>query len=138
MKHVCLSDASVISKAIQLVSVLLPVCKDGIIFKHISPSCRFLLLLFSGSRICKLSNDADQRSREINFELLFKACSKPEDAKCVHTLLIVAGKTKSTFVSTRLINIYVYLGNVSLYRKTFDHKNSGCEVPDLFTVQFLL
>ncbi|KAL8518888.1 hypothetical protein ACS0TY_010014 [Phlomoides rotata] len=99
---------------------LLPVCKDGIIFKHLSTSGRFLIRFFGGSRICKLSNDADQRSREINFELLFKACTKPEDAKCVHALLIVAGRAQSTFVSTRLINIYAYLGNVSLSRETFD------------------
>lgn len=67
-----------------------------------------------------LSNDIYERSRGIDFERLFRACTKSEDVKRLHAFLILLGKAQSTFVATRLVNIYSHLGNVSLSRDTFD------------------
>nr|AYM00795.1 pentatricopeptide repeat protein [Salvia miltiorrhiza] len=67
-----------------------------------------------------LSYGNEERNREIDVEGLFRACTKSEDVKCLHALLAVSGKAKSSFVATRLINMYSYFGNVSLSRDTFD------------------
>ncbi|KAH6799589.1 hypothetical protein C2S51_036073, partial [Perilla frutescens var. frutescens] len=99
---------------------LLPISKYGISLNYLSRSSCNLLHCYGVSCIGKLSNINVERSREIDFERLFRACTKSEDAKCLHALLIVSGKAHSTFVATRLVNIYSFLSNVSLSRDTFD------------------
>ena len=46
--------------------------------------------------------------------------TKAPFAKCLHALLVVSGKVQSIFISTRLVNLYTNLGDVSLPRYTFD------------------
>ncbi|XP_070032605.1 pentatricopeptide repeat-containing protein At4g33990-like [Nicotiana tomentosiformis] len=60
-----------------------------------------------------------QRKKEIDFEHLFKSCTKIYILKCLHALLAVSGKAQSIFIGTRLGNLYAHLGDVSLSRKTF-------------------
>ncbi|KAL7091561.1 hypothetical protein ACP275_12G113400 [Erythranthe tilingii] len=101
---------------------LLPICKSGLFLKSLSSSNRYLLNSHSSSCIINLSYGTDdrRRSREIDFEFLFSACTTSEIAKRLHALLIVSGKAESIFAATRLINIYSRLGDVSLSRDTFD------------------
>ncbi|KAI3467446.1 hypothetical protein Pfo_024109 [Paulownia fortunei] len=99
---------------------LLPICKGGLFLKSLSSSSCYLLHSHSVSCIGNLSNCTDERSREIDFELLFNACTTSEAAKRLHALLIVSGKAQSNFVATRLVNIYSHLGNVLLARDTFE------------------
>ncbi|KAH6815661.1 Tetratricopeptide repeat superfamily protein [Perilla frutescens var. frutescens] len=99
---------------------LLPVCKDGISLNYLSRSSSYLFRCYGVSCIGNLSNAYNERSREIDFEQLFRASTKSEDAKRLHALLIVSGKAHNTFVATRLVNIYSFLGNISLSRDTFD------------------
>ena len=42
-------------------------------------------------------------------------------AKCLRAFLVVSRKVQSIFISTRLVNLYSNLGDVSLSRYTFDH-----------------
>lgn len=70
-----------------------------------------------------LSNDLENKNRfntQIDFEFLFKSCKDIHFAKSLHTLLIVSGKGQSFYISTRLVNLYANLGNVTLSRVTFD------------------
>ena len=46
--------------------------------------------------------------------------TKAPFAKCLRALLVVSGKVQSIFISTRLVNLYSNLGDVSLSRYTFD------------------
>ncbi|XP_071736815.1 pentatricopeptide repeat-containing protein At4g33990 [Rutidosis leptorrhynchoides] len=57
---------------------------------------------------------------EIDIEHLFNSCTKTHLAKCLHGLLIVLGKVQSLFISTRLVNLYANVGNISLCQQTFD------------------
>ncbi|XAR52519.1 hypothetical protein NMG60_11020646 [Bertholletia excelsa] len=68
-----------------------------------------------------LCDDNGQRNQEIDFEFLFQSCNKTHLAKCLHALLVVSGKAQSIFISSRVVNLYAYLGNVPLSRCTFDH-----------------
>ncbi|XP_073129331.1 pentatricopeptide repeat-containing protein At4g33990-like [Henckelia pumila] len=64
------------------------------------------------SSITFSSHGIDKKNREIDFELLFKACTEPNIAKRLHALLFVSGKTQSIFVATRMVNIYAHLGDI--------------------------
>lgn len=65
-------------------------------------------------------NGTENESKGIDFDLLFQSCTKLHLAKCVHALLVVSGRAQNVCLSTRLVNLYAYLGNVSLSRQTFD------------------
>ncbi|KAG6416835.1 hypothetical protein SASPL_124276 [Salvia splendens] len=98
----------------------LPVCKGGISLDYLSRSSGILFHCYSVSCTRNLGYGNNERTREIDVEGLFRACTKPEDIKHLHALLTVSGKAKSSFVATRLINMHSYFGNVSLSRCTFD------------------
>ncbi|KAI3707962.1 hypothetical protein L2E82_36929 [Cichorium intybus] len=65
-------------------------------------------------------DDTWTNNRELNIDLLFDSCTKPHLAKNLHALLIVLGKVQSLFISTRLVNLYANLGNISLCQQTFE------------------
>lgn len=69
------------------------------------------------------------RIEKIDFEFLFESCTKVHLAKRLHALLVVSGKVRDMFISTRLVNIYSFLGDVSFSRRTFN------EIPkkDIYT-----
>ncbi|KAF5959057.1 hypothetical protein HYC85_000266 [Camellia sinensis] len=67
-----------------------------------------------------LSHGTEEGSKEIDFEFLFQSCTKIHLAKCLHALLIVSGKAQSIFISTRVVNLYANLGDVTHSRCTFD------------------
>ncbi|KAL7228463.1 hypothetical protein ACSBR2_007222 [Camellia fascicularis] len=49
-----------------------------------------------------------------------QSCTKIHLAKRLHALLIVSGKAQSIFISTRVVNLYANLGDVTYSRCTFD------------------
>ncbi|KAL0364142.1 UNVERIFIED_CONTAM: Pentatricopeptide repeat-containing protein, partial [Sesamum angustifolium] len=85
----------------------------------LSTSC-YLLHSHNVNCIGNLSNGTYDWNREIDFEILFNACTTLGVAKRLHALLIVSGKAQSSFVATRLVNIYSHLGDVSSSRETFN------------------
>ncbi|CAK9159030.1 unnamed protein product [Ilex paraguariensis] len=99
---------------------LLPTYKGRHLPKSL-PSFRTRLELYSITATCaQLScNGIENENKEIDFEILFNSCTKTQQAKNLHALLIVAGKAHSIFIATRLVNLYAHLGDVSLSRQTF-------------------
>ncbi|KAL4581108.1 hypothetical protein LXL04_017317 [Taraxacum kok-saghyz] len=65
-------------------------------------------------------DDSWTNNRELNIDLLFHSCTKTHHASRLHALLIILGKIQSLFISTRLVNLYANLGNISLSQQTFD------------------
>ena len=104
-----------------LISRLTPTLKG----RHIS---KFLPLLRKPRQLFSATASFPQfssyglgnRNEEIDFNILFDSSSKTSFAKCLHALLMVSGKIQSIFISTRLVNLYAHLGDVSLARCTFD------------------
>ncbi|KAJ7954239.1 Pentatricopeptide repeat-containing protein [Quillaja saponaria] len=64
--------------------------------------------------------DFENEKKETGFNLLFHSCTKLHLAKQLHALLVISGKAQSIFLSARLINLYAYLGDVSLSRHVFN------------------
>ncbi|XP_011086450.1 pentatricopeptide repeat-containing protein At4g33990 isoform X1 [Sesamum indicum] len=101
-------------------NLLFPTCKGVPFLKlWLSTSC-YLLHSHEVSCIGTLSHGTYERNREIDFEILFNACTTLEVAKRLHALLIVSGEVQSIFVATRLVNIYSHLGDVSSSRDIFN------------------
>lgn len=63
---------------------------------------------------------SENENKDIDFKLLFLSCSKVYRAKQLHALLMVSGRAQDIFLSTRLVNLYANLGDVSFARNTFD------------------
>ncbi|KAL5059168.1 hypothetical protein RYX36_030772, partial [Vicia faba] len=61
--------------------------------------------------------------KDTNFSALFNSCVNLNLTKQLHALLIVFGKSQNVVLSTKLINLYVTLGDISLSRSTFNHIN---------------
>lgn len=68
-------------------------------------------------------------NKMINFDGLFKSCTKLRHLMCLHGFLVVTGKIQSVFFAAKLVNHYAYLGDVSFSRYTFDHISNK----DVFT-----
>ncbi|GAB2272599.1 hypothetical protein Dimus_007421 [Dionaea muscipula] len=58
--------------------------------------------------------------KEVDFDVLFKYCSDAQTVRKVHALLVVSGKAQTVFVSTKLVNLYAHLGDMSSAWCTFD------------------
>ncbi|KAJ4834989.1 hypothetical protein Tsubulata_019277, partial [Turnera subulata] len=58
--------------------------------------------------------------QQIDFEALFRFCSTENHVKCLHRLLVISGKFSDSFLSSKLVNLYAYFGDVLLGRRTFD------------------
>lgn len=63
----------------------------------------------------------ENESTEMDFDVLFQSCTKLHLVKRLHALLVVSGKIKTVFSSTKLVNFYANLGDLSFSRYTFDH-----------------
>ncbi|KAK9286401.1 hypothetical protein L1049_014797 [Liquidambar formosana] len=100
---------------------LAPTCKGRRISK-ILPSIQthYLLNYTTANSLQKLSHGIESENEGVDFNLLFLSCNKIRLADCLHALLVVSGKVQSVFMSTRLVNLYANLGDVSLSRCTFD------------------
>ncbi|CAL5193305.1 unnamed protein product [Lathyrus oleraceus] len=59
--------------------------------------------------------------KDTEFSALFNSCVNVNLTKQVHALLVVFGKSQNVVLSTKLINMYVTLGDISLSRSTFNH-----------------
>ncbi|KAL6348077.1 hypothetical protein AAG906_037806 [Vitis piasezkii] len=100
---------------------LAPTLKSRHISKFLPPHRR-PIQLFSAARSSPQfsSYGLGNQNEEIDFNFLFDSSTKTPFAKCLHALLVVSGKVQSIFISTRLVNLYANLGDVSLSRCTFD------------------
>ncbi|GMN28342.1 hypothetical protein TIFTF001_002004 [Ficus carica] len=103
---------------IQIVACL----KRKACFQISTPTSSPLVSCFGGEKIdCSFHlMTLKMRIEKIDFNLLFESCTKVHFAKRLHALLVVSGKVKDLFLSTRLLNLYSFLGDVSLSRRTFD------------------
>ncbi|CAK8543057.1 unnamed protein product [Lathyrus sativus] len=61
--------------------------------------------------------------KDADFSALFNSCANVNLTKQFHALLVVFGKSQNVVLSTKLINLYVTLGDISLSRSTFNHIN---------------
>ncbi|XP_044490723.1 pentatricopeptide repeat-containing protein At4g33990 [Mangifera indica] len=100
---------------------LAPIFKDGS-FSRFLPLFEARCSLFSAAVNSQLltSDSINNDNREIDFGFLFESCSKVHLLKCLHAFLVVSGKIQNIFFSTKLVNQYANLGDVSFSRYTFD------------------
>ncbi|GAB4834125.1 hypothetical protein Ancab_032388 [Ancistrocladus abbreviatus] len=70
------------------------------------------------------SYDIEDKSRGIDFDVLFNSCLDARILKRLHALLVVSGIAQKIFISTRLVNLYAHLGDLSSSRCTFNHMAS--------------
>ncbi|CAN1291923.1 Pentatricopeptide repeat-containing protein At4g33990 [Linum perenne] len=52
---------------------------------------------------------------------LFKACTKVEHAKCIHAVMLVSGRAKTSFFYGKLINTYAQLSSIQFLDIVFDN-----------------
>ncbi|XP_057520139.1 pentatricopeptide repeat-containing protein At4g33990 [Amaranthus tricolor] len=69
-------------------------------------------------------NGSEHNVKKVDIEHLFRFCFNACNLKRVHALLVVSGTTQSIYVSTRLINLYAYHGELAFARRTFDQITS--------------
>nr|XP_027111038.1 pentatricopeptide repeat-containing protein At4g33990-like isoform X2 [Coffea arabica] len=100
---------------------LLPAWK-GRHFSTSLPYVRSNYHWYSTNAICLQTppNDIEDEKNEIDFELLFSSCTKTDIVKRLHALLIVSGRAQRLSHTTRLVNLYAHLGDVSLSCSTFN------------------
>ncbi|KAH9618004.1 hypothetical protein KSS87_011508 [Heliosperma pusillum] len=93
-----------------------------------SAPCLFKVLRRGWSSISTLpsylhspANGFESKTKKIDIEHLFKSCSNARAVKKAHALLVVSGTSRTVYISTRLLNLYAHLGDLSFARKTFDN-----------------
>ncbi|KAL1336769.1 hypothetical protein AAHE18_10G086500 [Arachis hypogaea] len=55
-----------------------------------------------------------------DFDVLIRVCRDINIAKRLHTLLVVLGKAQDVVLSTKLVNLYASLGDITFSRSTFN------------------
>ncbi|XVF01264.1 hypothetical protein REPUB_Repub04eG0073000 [Reevesia pubescens] len=93
--------------------------------RHISknlPSLQARCTLFSAAAnsLQSTSDGYEDSNKAIDFNCLFKSCNQLHLAKRLHALVVVSGKAQSIFISSKLVNVYSYLDDVSSSRRAFD------------------
>lgn len=84
------------------------------------PYAGSLFSLFSTNALQIESDFIGVEKEERDFDLLIRSRTKMDHAKCHHAQLLVSGKAQNKFFSTRLVNLYLHLGDVFLSRCTFN------------------
>ncbi|KAJ1407941.1 Tetratricopeptide-like helical domain superfamily [Sesbania bispinosa] len=89
---------------------------------QVLPSCQWVYQSFSAvtSSLQLTLHDFENKKKVADFEVLFHSCTKVDVAKQLHALLVVLGKAQNVLLSTKLVNLYVTLGDISLSRCTFN------------------
>ncbi|XP_054796947.1 pentatricopeptide repeat-containing protein At4g33990-like [Prosopis cineraria] len=90
-------------------SKLLPL--DQMVYRSFSVTTNYLQFILDGF---------ENKNRVSDFDFLFRSCTKVDDAKQLHALLVVLGKFQNVFLSAKLVNLYAYLGDVSFSRCSFN------------------
>ncbi|XVE93371.1 hypothetical protein REPUB_Repub01dG0186300 [Reevesia pubescens] len=95
---------------------------SGLCVRGVTPSfqARCTLVSTAANSVQSTSDGYEESNRAIDFNRLFESCNQLHLAKRLHALVVVSGKAKSIFISSRLVNIYAYLGDVSFSRRTFN------------------
>ncbi|KAJ4716309.1 Pentatricopeptide repeat-containing protein [Melia azedarach] len=97
-------------------------CNDRQISKFLPLLRAHCSVLSAATNALQITSEGfENENREIDFDVLFQSCNKLHLVKPLHGLLVVSGKIKSVFTSTKLVNYYANLGDVSFSRHTFDH-----------------
>ncbi|KAL9264869.1 Pentatricopeptide repeat-containing protein, partial [Drosera capensis] len=81
----------------------------------------------SATAVCLQSLQQDiipATNKEIDFDVKFNSCSDVQTLKKLHTLLVVSGKAQTVFISTKLVNLYALLGDLSSARDIFCQMSS--------------
>ncbi|GMH26574.1 hypothetical protein Nepgr_028417 [Nepenthes gracilis] len=86
---------------------------------HLLLGTRCLSILTSANSLQRPSYEIKDQNKVIDFTVLFSSCSDAASVKRLHALLVVSGKTQTIFVSTRLLNLYAHLGDLSSAYDTF-------------------
>ncbi|XLT39578.1 hypothetical protein HN873_070870, partial [Arachis hypogaea] len=68
----------------------------------------------------KLGTSTSGFDFDFNFDVLIRVCRDINIAKMLHTLLIVLGKAQDVILSTKLVNLYASLGDITFSRSTFN------------------
>ncbi|XP_061364402.1 pentatricopeptide repeat-containing protein At4g33990 [Gastrolobium bilobum] len=100
---------------------LVSICKLELVSK-VLPSHRWVYRSFSAttSSLQLISREFENKRKVADFDVLFHSCTKVDVAKRLHALLMVLGKAQNVLLSTKLVNLYATLGDVSLSRDTFN------------------
>lgn len=101
---------------------LVPTCKVKPILKLL-PLGQLVYRSFSAASksLQFILDDFENKNRVADFDFLFRSCTKVDDAKQLHALLVVLGKSRNVFLSAKLVNLYAYLGDIPFSRCTFSH-----------------
>ncbi|GLU09255.1 hypothetical protein SLE2022_261250 [Rubroshorea leprosula] len=103
------------------IRLLLPTCKGQLVSKFLASLQAHSALFSTATDAIEISsNEFENRNKDIDFDLLFKHCTQLHQAKCRHALLVVSGKVQKIFISTKLVNHYAYLGDISASCRTFN------------------
>lgn len=94
-------------------------------FKPVSnvlPLYRWVYQSFSAatSSLQTTLHEFENKKNVADFDALFRSCVKVDAAKRLHALLVVLGKAQNVLLSTKLVNLYATLGDISLSRCTFN------------------
>ncbi|XP_044508059.1 pentatricopeptide repeat-containing protein At4g33990-like [Mangifera indica] len=100
---------------------LAPIFKSGCFsrFLPLAKSCSPLFSVAANSPLLTSDNTKNDNA-EIDLGVLFESCTKSHLLKCLHAFLVVSGKIQNIFISTKLVNHYANLGDVSFSCLTFD------------------
>ncbi|GAV77432.1 PPR domain-containing protein/PPR_2 domain-containing protein/DYW_deaminase domain-containing protein [Cephalotus follicularis] len=100
---------------------LVPTCKGRHVSKFL-PSVQAFCPLFSPatSSLQVISYGLENEYKGIDFDHLFQSCTKVCHAKSLHCLLVVSGNAHDIILSTRLVNLYAYLGDVLFSHRIFE------------------
>ncbi|KAL1817566.1 hypothetical protein ACET3Z_020140 [Daucus carota] len=100
-------------------------CKGRILLEFQIEKCTRDRLCSNVAGCAQVSSSRIERiASEIDFELRFKSCNNTRLTKCLHALLIASGKARNVVVSTKLVNHYAQIREISLSRRTFDFISS--------------
>ncbi|GAB2210469.1 hypothetical protein Droror1_Dr00015735 [Drosera rotundifolia] len=67
----------------------------------------------SATAVCIQKDIFPATNKEIDFDVKLNSCSDVRTLKKLHTLLVVSGKAQTIFISTKLVNLFALLGDVS-------------------------
>ncbi|OVA15670.1 Pentatricopeptide repeat [Macleaya cordata] len=85
------------------------------------PLLQFLHSFSKSPLTTTTSTDAlEIKNNELDFNNLFRSCTRTHLAKRLHALLLVSGEAQNIFFSTKLVNLYADLGDISFSRLTFE------------------
>ncbi|KAJ8766618.1 hypothetical protein K2173_001138 [Erythroxylum novogranatense] len=100
---------------------LLPTCNETKVSKFlhlIQSSCQLFSTVANSLQFDSWEHRDEEK--DVDFNLLFRSCTKLHHVKRLQARLLVSGRAESFFLS-RLVNLYAHFGDVSFAEKAFNH-----------------